>query len=375
ESPMCRFSARSIALIVAIVAAFAAVPTPVLGNDDDAARQPILLLSLDFARDGSSLVTGGDSVRVYGMESGELLMQAHPPKITRTVAFSPTEKDLFAAAGDDGAIRLWHVDNAEPTRVLKGHSGMVLDLAFSPDNKLLASGGTQYVGGRRALGELRLWDTESGKLLHSLDFADAGVQGVSFSRDGGRLAFCKNSAIDDVPSTVNVYNVENWELVHSVPFSPGFAQTVLFTTDGSRLIVTGGYCVPLSPTSCRPTGKIWFAELSTSEPAKLLETSASDYFRSASLTSEGEFFATGTARHHYQLDTLGKIVGQSLVAEIQLRKTDTGKIVWSQEGEIGDPYGVTISRDGEHVACCSGSKVLIFDASSGRQERAITVGE
>src|SRR5262249_44635028 len=66
----------------------------------------------------------------------------------------------------------------QPLAVLKGHSGIVLRVRFSPDGKLLATGSVD--------GTAALWDA-AGKRLHTLR-GHRGVLTLAFHPDGSRLA-------------------------------------------------------------------------------------------------------------------------------------------------------------------------------------------
>jgi WD40 repeat protein len=69
------------------------------------------------------------------------------------------------------------IGDYKPKTTLKGHSGSVNSVSFSPDGRLLASGGGDDT--------IILWDVKSGEILKRLKGHSGHVTSVSFSPDGG----------------------------------------------------------------------------------------------------------------------------------------------------------------------------------------------
>ena len=66
------------------------------------------------------------------------------------MVFSPDGKTLASGGSIDGSIKLWDVVTNQERATLKGHTGIVLTVAFSPDGKTLASGSYDTT--------IKLWD-------------------------------------------------------------------------------------------------------------------------------------------------------------------------------------------------------------------------
>jgi WD40 repeat protein len=149
-----------------------------------------------FASDSGTLIVGGNAVEVVDAETGQLRRQLTPPMSqgsgVAAVAISPSGQYIAAStcsqvAGGTpvalgqclpGVIWLW---NAQTGRLihgaLVGHRSAVEALAFSPDDQVLASGGSDGV---------RLWDVSSG---HPIGTPLEGNTGpLTFSPDGNTLA-------------------------------------------------------------------------------------------------------------------------------------------------------------------------------------------
>ena len=92
-------------------------------------------------------------------------------------------RNVLGSASRDGTAKLWHWDpdqrKLSETHELRGHSGDVLGLAFSPDGKTLASSSADYT--------VRLWHVETGIACGTLREPTNDVWCVAFSPDGKTL--------------------------------------------------------------------------------------------------------------------------------------------------------------------------------------------
>ena len=360
---------------VAVFAAVAAFPAEPAAAQRVAVRpRPVFLFAADFSFDGSQVITGGDAVRVHETKAGKLLQEVATEGYARKVRFSPIARDLFAAAGDKGVVRIRQTSGDKVLRELTGHKVQVLTMEFAPGGRFLATGGVNFLQGKAGTGEFKLWNIETGQELQSLEFDKVGVYATAFSADSRRVAFARNTPED--PSFIDVYQIRPWKKIHTVSFRPGFASALEFTNDGRGLLIAGGVCVRLNEDSCQPTGKLWrvsFDESKATSEATLLETPQSDYFQTLGLLTDGRRFVTGTSILNPVLNANGRRIGQQMIAQVQMRKLSNGEVLWGTNGGIGRPYGVCVSPKGDTVAACSAGELLLFEADTGKIRQRIKV--
>lgn len=145
-----------------------------------------------------------------------------------SLAFSPDGK-LLATGGCDRLIHLWEWNSGKRLRTLTGHPGPVTCIAFSPDGKTLASG--SYAA-RRSDFSLILWDVKTGEKLHGIPAASSfDIYAVCFSPDGSAVV----SGGDDFQ--INSWNVRSGKgrLVRR----HGRVTSLIASSDGKQLIVGG----------------------------------------------------------------------------------------------------------------------------------------
>jgi serine/threonine protein kinase/WD40 repeat protein len=139
---------------------------------------------LDFDATGTRLAVGLRSGReckviVVGADDGHVLAELANPASASHLAWNPRRPNLLAVACEDGVIYVWDVEIGQQTAALKGENGQGgMLLAYHPDGELLASRGWR--------GELRLWDTRTGRTL--LSWPSAWSATLEFDRTGRRLS-------------------------------------------------------------------------------------------------------------------------------------------------------------------------------------------
>jgi WD40 repeat protein len=96
------------------------------------------------------------------------------------VAFSPDGRRL-ATGGEENTIKIWDVQTGRELQPLRGHSGDVYALVFSPDDegRWIASGGEDSA--------VKVWDSRTGKVVRTFRGHTALVSSLAFSPDGRRL--------------------------------------------------------------------------------------------------------------------------------------------------------------------------------------------
>lgn len=164
-----------------------------------------------FSPDGSTLVSssGDKTVKLWRLTSvlnhlRELdsrsdvksedslfkTLQGHNSAVIN-VAFSPNGK-FIASVSEDRTAKLWSRDG-KLLHTLGGHDSGIWSVAFSPDSQTIATGSND--------GIIKLWKSD-GTLLTNLIGHSAGVKGLAFAPDGKTLA----SASED--KTVILWNLE-----------------------------------------------------------------------------------------------------------------------------------------------------------------------
>ena len=149
------------------------------------------------------VASGGDDqyIFIWEIATEQILFSYKDNNWIRDVAFSPDNKSLASTCGES-SVKIWDINRQSLNKELSGHSGEVRALAFNQQGTMLATGGQDSL--------IKVWDVETGNCLFDLKGHTEQIRSIRFNSSGVLLV----SGCEDY--TAKVWNVESRKCILSL---------------------------------------------------------------------------------------------------------------------------------------------------------------
>jgi WD40 repeat protein len=262
------------------------------------------------------------TAKVWDARTGtpQLELKGHTGGVS-SVAFSP-DGTRIATGSRDQTAEVWDARTGTPQLELKGHTNPVLGVAFSP-------GGTRLVTGS-ADQTAKVWDARTGTPQLELKGHTSDVNSVAFSPDGTRIA------TGSVDRTAKVWDARTGTPRLELKGHTDLVLSVAFSPDGTRL-GTG---------SVDRTAKVWDTRTGTPQ----LELKGhTNLVLGVAFSPDGTRIVTGSADQ---------------TAKVWDARTGTPQV--ELRGHTSEVYCVAFGPDGTRLVTGSADQTAkVWDARTG----------
>ena len=138
--------------------------------------------------------------------------------VVTAVGFTADGRAVVGCSAERG-MKLWDVDTGRLLHTMNGTQ----PIAFGADGlRMAASGGPRYI---------RLWNVAQGQLLKNLSIPSTnnnqGIQAIAFSQDGQTIAHAMRGE-----NQILVWDVETWEVRHTLEKHSQEIKAIAISPDG-----------------------------------------------------------------------------------------------------------------------------------------------
>jgi sugar lactone lactonase YvrE len=331
---------------------------------------------VSVAVDGGDVVISGAGVREVRLKPGQYKVQASKDgQVVRQELVTIARNGWQVVRVSQEAAPATEAERREKSgaalpapklkKALPGHTKAIINVAYSPDGRLLASGDEA--------GEVRVWDMPGGNLRYALPRYGTGAHGLAFSPDGKFLLTAAAGGGGDI----NVWEAQTGKPDGALKgHTKGLCQ-LSFGPDGKTLVSAGSDC----------TVRVW--DFAQRREVRVVPAPDGQWIRSVVLSADGKIAVGGGPD--------GKVF--LLGSDGQLLKTfDTsaGPVFFSRDGRLlagttwleglvtvwdvhsgekvgawraheGHANGGAFSHDGHTLVTAGGDGVFFWDVATRRQ--------
>ncbi|MBX3437484.1 MAG: PQQ-binding-like beta-propeller repeat protein [Planctomycetaceae bacterium] len=301
--------------------------------------------TLVLSPNGRTLIVGGQdgTIRVVDVESGQLKRRIESGlQIGLSLAVSPDFKSVILGAVVP-TLRQWDIESGKeivPELTSFGHDAEVRCAAWSPDGRLIASGGANR--------QINLWDAETGRLKLRIP-SPSSASTIAFTPSGEQLLTSWENA-----EAVHVWDVATGDAVRSFESGTKRIRSFTLTPDGATLICVGSRADrPGTDSDSHETLQVW--NFNTGEKLREIPLRTATTI-SLALAADGNTLVTGA--HN---------------GVIRVRETESGTELATLTGHQHSVEALAFSSDGALLASGSLDQTIrIWDARNWKLLRVLT---
>lgn len=202
------------------------------------AQHPEEIRSLTFSPDGSQIITAGgyqakQNFKIWDFGSGKEIATRIGHNGINSIATNAKGK-VMVTGGLDKFVKIWNLPKGEIMHALKGHTTFISEVALSQYGTYTASAAANL---NTRQGEIKIWDTQTGRLLQDLSRAAGahmhGVNSIDFSPDERWLVSGSEEG------SFKIWEVSTGKLYKDFSDPGNAIVRVRFSPDGKFVAVAG----------------------------------------------------------------------------------------------------------------------------------------
>jgi len=161
-------------------------------------------------------------IQVWNFDTRQLLQEfAHTGRMISDANFS--QRGDLAFGHDDGTVTIWKADSNWAPSSFQAHRRAVSGMAFTPDGRVLGTGGVE--------GTAKLWNLASQREIVTLRGHLKSVHALDVSPDGNRLATGSGGA-----ESVKLWDMHTHQELITLASEGPIMVALAFSQDGNKLL-------------------------------------------------------------------------------------------------------------------------------------------
>lgn len=296
-----------------------------------AAEGPGRMFMMSITSDGKYVaIAGYAGASLWEMSTGKLIHQliGHTGAIMSLV-ISPDDKYIVTGSRDGTAI-VWELSTGKLIRRLEGHSNRIVSVAISEDGK--------FVGTASYDKTAIIWDLNAGSIIHRLNGHASGLEAIAFATSNDFIVTA------DIEGTAMMWDIASGEVLYELIGHNEVISHIKISPE-NEYIVTG---------SDDGIAIIW--EVSSGKLLYILEGHKSK-IAGMEISPDSKYVVTGS----YDKTAI-------------IWELSTGKLIHRLNGHTGSIWSIAISPNGEFLLTGGrDTRGIVWDLNTGNRVHEIIV--